>query len=258
MLVSAVIKYLSPIIFTFLLGLAPTVSQTCISHRVNLGGAPENSLEGIRRAVRESVTGIEFDIRLSKDGVPILYHDRKLGDELKGHNCPRGKRVKSLNIDKIIGSCFLENGEPLPTLQNALDELIGYSGHIFIDLKPKMSEVFYQLIEDSWIFSYSKVRYLSFKKRGLRPLRKRWPQAKTLLLSILIPRGLFYDGVGFNKGLKVFIGLFRLLGKDLGLWTLNSKRQIIKAIKKKTDFIISDEYLLCRNTLEDYRSSHSR
>jgi len=218
-------------------------------------GAPENSLEGIQWAIAESATGVEFDIRLSKDGVPFLYHDRKLGDELLGADCPRGKKVRKVYSSQIIGSCYLENGEGIPTLKSAIDELKGYSGHIFLDLKPKMNEVFYQLIEGSWLFTSDQVRYLSFKKRGLKPLRERWPQAKTLLLSIIIPRGLFYDGVGFNKGLKIFVGLFRLLGKDLGLWTLNSKKQILKAIKKKADFIITDEYFLCKNTLEDLQRS---
>lgn len=40
-------------------------------------GVPENSLEAFRRAV-ESGYGMELDVQLSKDGIPVVFHDAAL------------------------------------------------------------------------------------------------------------------------------------------------------------------------------------
>ena len=38
-------------------------------------GIPENSLPAFQRAVDRGF-GIEFDLHLSKDGIPVVFHDR--------------------------------------------------------------------------------------------------------------------------------------------------------------------------------------
>src|SRR5690349_10625348 len=37
--------------------------------------APENSVEAFRRALDHGATGLESDVRLSRDGVAVLVHD---------------------------------------------------------------------------------------------------------------------------------------------------------------------------------------
>jgi len=239
-----------PTILFSLLGLllcVQTAAQTCISHRIILDHASENSLEVIQIALDDAVSGVEFDVQLSRDGIPFLYHDKKLGDELVGAQCPRGSLVEDLDFKDIQKSCLLENGESPPTLKSTIYALKGFKGHIFVDLKPKMNEEFFKIVESSWLLNHEKLRFLSFKKRALRPLRKRWPKAKVILLSRYIPRGLFYGGIGFNKRLNPFTSFFRRLGKDVGIWTLNSEEDISRAIKKRADFIITDDYPLCQH-----------
>ncbi|MCF8059231.1 MAG: hypothetical protein K9K67_08045 [Bacteriovoracaceae bacterium] len=219
--------------------------QDCISHRVMMGAAPDNSLEGIDIAVSKAVDGVEFDIQFTKDGVPLLYHDSRLGEGLSGELCPRGQKIKKVNFKEIDQFCFLENGENLPLLGEALSHLSSFKGHLFVDLKQIPSEQFFKVMEKSGLINYPKLRFLSFKKRALRPLKKRWPFTKGILLSRFIPRGLFYNGVALNKRLSLVTPLFGFLGKETGLWTMNSEEQIGKARKKGVDFIITDEYELC-------------
>lgn len=50
-----------------------------LAHRGDWRGAPENSLEAMEAALRlPACDGLEFDVRASSDGVPILLHDPTL------------------------------------------------------------------------------------------------------------------------------------------------------------------------------------
>lgn len=229
--------------------LSSTYGQTCISHRANTGQDPENSLEAIEEAVSRDFSGIEFDIQFSKDGVPFLYHDKVLGKGLQGEMCPIGKKVSKLFFKDFYSDCFLENGSRMATFDQALDSIKTFSGYIFIDVKQKPSSHFIESIKESQLEYNEKVYFLSFKKRALRPLKRKFPKTKSILLSRYIPRGLFYDGIGFNKRLNFFTGIFKKLKKDVAIWTLNEEKHIKKAIKKKATFIITDKYDLCLDSL---------
>jgi glycerophosphoryl diester phosphodiesterase len=230
---------------TLLFIITNTNAQTCIAHRANGGPGPENSQEALEYAIDQGFDGVEFDIQFSKDGVPFLYHDKKIGNNLVGRQCPKGEKIKKLNYAQFSKQCSLTNGSPLMSFEDALKTLSTYEGHIFIDLKQKASAQFLELFDHSTLLNNSKVRFISFKRKALRPLKKRWPQIESTLLSLYFPRGLFYEGVGFNKRLNLFTGLFRLLGKNLSIWTLNQESEIKKAFEKKADFIITDDYDLC-------------
>lgn len=48
------------------------------SHQEGAGGVLENTLESLKRAKKFGFGGAEFDVRLSRDGVPVLLHDANL------------------------------------------------------------------------------------------------------------------------------------------------------------------------------------
>ncbi|PPT79404.1 hypothetical protein XarbCFBP8152_09975 [Xanthomonas arboricola] len=63
---------------------APAGGMLVLAHRGmwgNQGGVqvPENSLSGMHWANEKCVDGVEFDIKLTSDGVPMLMHDFNLG-----------------------------------------------------------------------------------------------------------------------------------------------------------------------------------
>jgi len=49
-----------------------------IGHRGNAGEAPENTLAAFRQAIALGADGVEFDVHLSRDGVPVVIHDESL------------------------------------------------------------------------------------------------------------------------------------------------------------------------------------
>ncbi len=49
------------------------------AHRGARAHAPENTLEAFKLALRLGATGLESDVRLTADGVPVLTHDGRVG-----------------------------------------------------------------------------------------------------------------------------------------------------------------------------------
>src|SRR4026208_1214373 len=49
-----------------------------IGHRGASAGAPENTMAAFRAAIAVGADGIEFDVRLTREGVPVVIHDSTL------------------------------------------------------------------------------------------------------------------------------------------------------------------------------------
>lgn len=49
-----------------------------IGHRGAAAVAPENTLVSFERALKDGADGVEFDVRLARDGVPVVIHDATL------------------------------------------------------------------------------------------------------------------------------------------------------------------------------------
>src|SRR5258706_14363654 len=58
-----------------------TISKTpplIIGHRGASALAPENTLAAFKRALEDGAAGVELDVRLASDGVPVVIHDPTL------------------------------------------------------------------------------------------------------------------------------------------------------------------------------------
>ena len=55
------------------------------AHRGASGYAPENTLEAFLLAIEQGADGIELDVQLSKDGVPVVIHDETV-DRVTGQS----------------------------------------------------------------------------------------------------------------------------------------------------------------------------
>jgi glycerophosphoryl diester phosphodiesterase len=93
-----------------------------MAHRGWSGKAPENTMTAIRLALAEpAIQGIEVDVQLSRDGVPILMHDFTLERTTNGTGLVKDHTLEELRkVD--AGSWMNERfaGERIPTLEEAL------------------------------------------------------------------------------------------------------------------------------------------
>jgi len=63
-------------------GVAPEPRPTVIAHRAASGNWPENSRTAVLGSIQRGYKGIEFDVTLTKDLVPVLAHDPWLSETL--------------------------------------------------------------------------------------------------------------------------------------------------------------------------------
>jgi glycerophosphoryl diester phosphodiesterase len=122
----------------------PKTSPLIVAHRGASAHAPENTLAAFRAAIAAGADGIEFDVQLAGDGVPVVIHDFDLK-----RTASRSGRVSDLTSRQIaeidVGSWFNANrpkrakpefaSETVPTLAQLLDLLGGFAGIIYIELK---------------------------------------------------------------------------------------------------------------------------
>jgi glycerophosphoryl diester phosphodiesterase len=96
---------------------------TAVAHRGDPYRFRENTLDSLRSALRRGADAVEFDVRLTRDGVPVLLHDGTL-KRLWGHDRP----LASLSAGEVRD---LTDGG-VPTLAEALAATDG--SRVLIDL----------------------------------------------------------------------------------------------------------------------------
>ncbi|MFJ6899024.1 glycerophosphodiester phosphodiesterase [Streptomyces hokutonensis] len=96
---------------------------TAVGHRGDPYRARENTVDSLRSALEQGADAVEFDVRVTRDGVPVLLHDETL-QRLWEVDRP----LKSLSVDEVRG---LTDGG-VPTLVEALAATEG--SRVMIDL----------------------------------------------------------------------------------------------------------------------------
>ncbi|MEG3975021.1 glycerophosphodiester phosphodiesterase family protein [Microcoleus sp. herbarium8] len=108
-----------------------------IAHRGFSAIAPENTLAAFELAIARGADSIEFDIQLSADSVPVIFHDATL-DRITGVS---GKvreqtlsQLQKLDAGKWFSDEFL--GQKIPTFAEALVILKNVDKFLYFDVKP--------------------------------------------------------------------------------------------------------------------------
>ena len=92
-----------------------------IAHRGCSGAYPENTITAIKGAINLGVDMVELDVRLSRDRVPVVFHNSSL---MSITSCPRRvedltvSELKTLDVGLWRGEMF--RGERIPTLDEVL------------------------------------------------------------------------------------------------------------------------------------------
>ena len=109
-----------------------------IAHRggVITPSSPECSLTAIRLARKHGYDMVELDIQQSRDGVPIVFHDRTLQKA-----CGRPESVADLNATELTSIPYLKGTDSIATFEQALRVCRETHLGVMLDLKSGRNEV---------------------------------------------------------------------------------------------------------------------
>ncbi len=190
-----------------------------IGHRGAAGLAPENTLEALAAGIKSGADILEFDIRLTKDGVPVLVHDF--------HTLRTERRASIIGRSTLAQLRQRTKNSPIVTLEEALDV---YFGVVMLNIEFKsfrVTRVAMELIKSKYIkkpSDWDKLLLSSFQGRALKVARRIAPEANLAILQSQNPfifvayaRSLDLVAVGFHR---LYVNPLALeIAKKAGLFT---------------------------------------
>lgn len=216
-------------------------------HRGDTSNAPENSLPALISAIEKGFQVVELDVQLTKDGIAVLNHDSDLR-RMTGLK----KRVADMNFNEVqqlyIG--MDANGYPIhiPSLSSVLAEAQGRI-KLLLDLKPNgapseaLAEEVVRLIKEAGV--EEEVRVQSFDGEVLGRIRELAPEIKIGRILFFALGDLSVLDVDFYTIEQVMLTDFLVDqahadGREVWVWTVNSRRDMKEVLKYPIDGIITD------------------
>lgn len=166
-----------------------------IAHRGASAVAPENTIAAFREAIRVGAEGIELDVRLAADGVPVVIHDSTLS-RTAGIDGKVRRLASDDLIAKDVGSWFATGkrgkdsprfaGETIPRLVDALAVFSRFSGDVYLELKcresemPQLARAVCEMVADSPIRNQIVIK--SFRIGAIPVVKSLCPDIRTAAL----------------------------------------------------------------------------
>ena len=128
-----------------------------IGHRGAAGYAPENTIEGIHTAADMGIEWVELDVKITKDEIPIIFHDETLERTTNGTGLVAQatyEEIKELDAGSWYGESFI--GVAVPSLEDVIEVLIDRDLGLNLEIKPcpgrekETAEVALDLLSTIW------------------------------------------------------------------------------------------------------------
>ncbi|MFP7169474.1 glycerophosphodiester phosphodiesterase [Terribacillus sp. 7520-G] len=230
------------------------MSTKIFAHRGASKYAPENTMAAFRLAELMQADGIETDVQLTKDQVPVIIHDESI-------NRTTNKRglVRKLTYEELrqadAGAWFSRDyaGEKIMSLDDFLEWFKKTPMLLNLELKtnkypyPGIEEIVLNRLTEHGMKERTTIS--SFHADTIRRIAKLDPEMDTGFLTSRRPRQLFslMDAIGA----KALHPKYRLLNKKLiqdclqhqvpiRVYTVNQPVYILRALEADCDVIISD------------------
>lgn len=166
-----------------------------MGHRGAAGRAPENTLAGLRTAAALGLNWVEFDVMLTGDGVPVLFHDDNL-KRTTGKNALMAKTpyaaLGSLEAGAWFGPGFA--GEPVPSLEMAIAQVHELNLRANIEIKPTLgcdeetAAAALEVLARCWPGERPPPLISSFSRAALALAKQRAPALPRALIAWKPPR----------------------------------------------------------------------
>lgn len=240
-----------------------------IAHRGASALAPENTLAAFQRAIEDGAEGLEFDVRLAKDGVPVVFHDANIkrvsGKDGRVSNFT-SEELQTLNVGLWFNATHPRqadekfSAETVPTLAQTLEFLRRFQGLIYIELKCRETEIEPLVKAICPIISQSpllpNILVKSFNLEFIPKLRRHCPEVKTValfapkIMTILrkekrlvnIAHELRADQISLHFSLATHKLMKKATKRNLPvtIWTADNPRWVKRALDLEINAIITN------------------
>jgi glycerophosphoryl diester phosphodiesterase len=234
-----------------------TVLPKVYAHRGASADRPEHTMEAYEEGLRQGADGFECDVRLTEDGIPILWHDSTM-DRTAGATGD----IANLTFDEI------RNRYPkVATLDELLDFVITHKKGLLIETKhpvPTTREIEkvvatrlrdrQQVIEKAGI----SISMMSFSWSAVESFRRKNPEFNTVML--LNPRTTrlkthFSSAQTWGPGIEQLKQQPELArrakaqGKKIFVWTVDETPDVLLCAEIGVDIVITNKPALARKAL---------
>ena len=238
-----------------------TGNTRIIAHRTGGVSASENSVEGIVLAAENGCEGSETDIRRTKDGQYVINHDntfsRLTGDDRRPEDMTADE-IRMLKIRDTTG-----NGQllPVPFLEDLLNAAAGRI-RLYIEMKgitadEQMADDVVKLVNEH--YQPDEVALISLDYDVIRYVETHYPD---YLTGVLMFQG-FGDFEDMDCDIIMMeedmltderIEKIHQAGKQVAVWTVNTKDGLRRAMSMGVDAVITDQIERANSVMEEIRS----
>lgn len=221
---------------------------TVTAHRGSSLEAPENTRSAIELAIDDGADYVEIDVRMTADGVPVLWHDADMR-QVFGRAGPISdltyREARELDAGSWFGPEF--EGERILSLEEAID-LTRDRVQLYVDLKPSpdtpnLTRTVVELLQRKEALDGTVIA--AADTVVLNEVRRLEPSLKTALLAQFIigplRRGDFdILGLRQNRVTPAAVAQAHHTGDELHVWTVNRPDAMARFIDMGVDNIITD------------------
>jgi glycerophosphoryl diester phosphodiesterase len=245
---------------------SPLPRPLVIAHRGARTEAPENTAAAFDAALKHAADGIELDVQMTADGVPVVFHDATLhrvaGSRRRLGSCTLSE-LRAFDFGKWFHARFA--GEPILTLDEVLSRYAG-AVDLYVEVKSYWRDgqtgrtahltrtILSQVSAQQSRLRKRRFYLLSFDPRVLALARELVPAVAgmrnldrprtTPVAAAALARGIADDVPAVNLASRLLTPALaravRARGKQLFTYTCNTPRQLAAARAVGVDGIMTD------------------
>ncbi|MDH6356421.1 glycerophosphodiester phosphodiesterase family protein [Parabacteroides sp. PF5-9] len=234
------------LLFALFSGSVVWAQTQAIAHRGywKTDGSAQNSLAALEKAHALNIYGSEFDVWLTADGIPVVFHDAKVRELV----------VEEVTYQQLMDTTLV-NGEKISTLEQYLEAgkqlkdirlVLEIKSHKRVVNEDRVVAKVVEMVNRFQL--EDRVDYIAFSMNVCKELKKRVPNGTIVYLNgDVSPQDLKEIGLsGFDYHHKVltdhpdWIQQAKSLGLSTNVWTVNDPEQMKWFIEKEVDFITTD------------------
>ncbi len=232
------------------------MSKTKIfAHRGASGYAPENTLEAFELAIAQEAHGIELDVQLTKDGIPVVIHDETVDRVTEQTGWVKDYTLKELKELTVLEQKFPKYpSAKIPTLEEVLDAVKASGIRVNIELKtgiywyPDIEQKVAELVRKSGM--EDRVIYSSFNHYSVQKMKEIVPDAEVAYLysDVILDVADYAKTTGvyglhpavYHVKMYDFLKEYQNSGLNIRVWTVNEKEDMEWLIREGVTAIITN------------------